>query len=194
MQSNLIEAEPSPEHRLTGWHNDGGNPALEVNGIRAFGSLKVGYFLRDLLSAYMGALMVVPGSHRMQGAPPFPRGARDPIGAVELMLKAGDAVIFHQGVWHASAPNSSSQSRLAVYYGYGYRMFRPVDYQRMPIAFLERCNPVQRQLFGETVTHEGFYLPADEDVPLRPWFERHFSADAGGGNLQRARDLSVGSG
>lgn len=192
-QSNLIEALPSANERLTGWHSDGGMPALAVNGIRAFGSLKVGYCLRDLMSDDMGSLMVVPGSHRLQGDPPFPPGARDPVGAVQLKLRAGDAVVFHQGVWHASAPNLSNQNRLLVYYGYGYRILRPVDYQKMPDELLERCSPVERQLLGETVTHEGYYLPTDDDVPLRAWFDHHFADDIDRGDLERVNDMRLGA-
>jgi len=191
IQSNLIEAEPSAERRLTGWHSDGGIPAITVNGIRAFGSLKVGYFLRDLSAADdMGALMLVPGSHRMQGAPPFPPGARDPIGATALKLKAGSAVIFHQGIWHAAAPNRSRQTRVALYYGYGYRVFRPVDYQHMPAHVLDGASPLERQLLGETVTHQGYYVPTAADVPLRAWFTKHFGA-ADVGQLERVGDVAL---
>jgi len=191
IQSNLIEAEPSAARRLTGWHSDGGIPAITVNGIRAFGSLKVGYFLRDLSAAdEMGALMVVPGSHRMQGGPPFPSGARDPVGATPMKVHAGSAVIFHQGIWHAAAPNRSRQTRVALYYGYGYRVFRPVDYQRMPDHVLNGASPVERQLLGETVTHQGYYVPTDADVPLRTWFTKHFG-QADVGQLERVGDVAL---
>ena len=190
-QSNLIEAEPSAVRRLTGWHSDGGIPAITVNGIRAFGSLKVGYFLRDLNAAdEMGALTVVPGSHRMQGGPPFPPGARDPIGATAMKVRAGSAVIFHQGIWHAAAPNRSNQTRVALYYGYGYRVFRPVDYQHMPAHVLDGASPVERQLLGETVTHQGYYVPTDADVPLRAWFTEHFG-QADVGELERVGDVAL---
>lgn len=190
-QSNLIEANPQPERRLTGWHSDGGIPFLGVNGIRAFGSLKVGYFLRDLLAPDMGALMVVPGSHRTQGAPPFLPGERDPQGATELRVRAGDAVIFQQGVWHASAPNLSNQTRVALYYGYSYRQLRPVDYAHMPADVLAQCTPVERQLLGETVTHQGYYVPTADDTPLRAWYEKHFGASADRGELERVGDVSL---
>ena len=189
-QSNLIEAHPSNERRLTGWHSDGGMPMIGVNGIRAFGSLKVAYFLRDLTEPDMGALMVVPGSHRLQGPPPFLPGERDPVGATELRVKAGDAVVFHQGTWHAAAPNLSDQSRLALYYGYSYRVLRPVDYQRMPAELLDQCSPVERQLLGETVTHQGYYVPTEADVPLKPWFEQHFG-QADRGELERVANVSL---
>ena len=191
MQSHVMEATPSTERRLTGWHNDGGSPAISVNGIRAFGSLKVGYALRDLLKPNMGSLMVIPASHRMQGAPPFHADTRDPVGAVELKLAAGDAVIFQQGMWHAAAPNLSQQTRVLLYYGYGYRVFRPVDYQRMPEHVLEGCDNVERQLLGETVTHQGYYVPTLEDAPLRTWFEPHFGASADRGGLERVGAVAI---
>jgi len=190
-QSNLIEARPSAERRLTGWHSDGGIPTIAVNGIRAFTSLKVGYFLTDHTRPDTGVLMVVPGSHRLQGAPPFDPETGNPIGAVQLSLAPGDAVIFQQGVWHAAAPNLSERARVALYYGYSYRVMRPVDYQHMPAALLAGCSPVERQLLGETVTHQGYYVPTNADVPLRPWFEDHFGAGVDRGQLERVADVAL---
>lgn len=190
-QSNLIEARPSRERRLTGWHSDGGVPTIGVDGVRAFGSLKVGYFLRDLTERDMGALMLVPGSHRQRGAPPFLPDARDPAGAQEICVSAGDAVVFQQGVWHASAPNYSDQTRVALYYGYSYRVLRPVDYAHMPEDVLARCSPVQRQLLGETVTHQGYYVPTPADTPLRDWYVEQFGEPRDRGELDRVADLAV---
>jgi len=188
-QSNLIEARPSNERRLTGWHSDGGIPTLAVNGVRAFTSLKVGYFLTDHTDRDSGALMVVPGSHRLQGPPPF--DGAEPVGATQLDLAPGDAVIFQQGVWHAAAPNYASRPRIALYYGYSYRVMRPVDYQHMPEDVLGACTPVERQLLGETATHQGYYVPTAADVPLRPWFEQHFGAIADYGQLERVGDVAL---
>lgn len=190
-QSNLIEAYPNSERRLTGWHSDGGIPAISVNGIRAFGSLKVGYFLRDLPEDNMGSLMLVPGSHRVQGQPPFLPGEIDPVGSVQMHVEAGDAVIFQQGTWHAAAPNYSNQTRIALYYGYSYRIFRPVDYSTMPPELLAKCTPVEKQLLGETVTHQGYYVPTAADVPLRPWFSKHFHDEADRGELERVGDVML---
>ena len=182
MQSHLFEADAGHAQRVTGWHNDGGIPAIEVNGIRAFGSLKVGYSLRSIDQENMGGLMVVPGSHRIQGTPPFRDGEMDPVGAIQVRLEAGDAIVFQQGLWHAAAPNLSNQRRTALYYGYGYRVFRPVDYQTMSAKLMEACSPIERQLLGETVNHQGYYLPTVEDTPLKPWFDEHFEP-VNGGNL-----------
>jgi len=177
MTSHLIMVPPNPGKQNIGWHDDGGQPALAVNGIRAFGSLKVGYFLTDLMEPNMGSLMVVPGSHRLQGRPPFAPGQRDPIGAVELKLRAGDAVIFQQGVWHAGAPNHSTQTRTVLYYGYAYRVFRPIDYERMPPEILEKCSPIGRQLLGHKETHLGYFIPTEADAPLKQWCIERFGED-----------------
>ncbi|HRW10273.1 MAG TPA: phytanoyl-CoA dioxygenase family protein [Caldilineaceae bacterium] len=174
MTSHLIMVPPNPEQRNIGWHDDGGTPVIGVNGIRAFGSLKIGYFLTDLLAPNMGALMVVPGSHRLQGRPVFAEGARDPVGAVELKVKAGDAVIFQQGLYHAGAPNYSEQTRVVLYYGYNFRVSRPIDYDTMPQELLEKCSPIGKQLLGERATHLGYYIPTDADCPLKAWFAEHF--------------------
>jgi len=141
----------------------------------------------------MGSLMVVPGSHRLQGPPTFLAGSIDPVGATQLLVNAGDAVVFAQGIWHAAAPNLSTTTRVALYYGYSYRVMRPVDYQSMPPALLAGCSPVERQLLGETVTHQGYYVPTAEDVPLRPWFERHFGRCADFGELERVGNVQLGA-
>ncbi len=191
-QSNLIEAYRSDTQRLTGWHSDGGVPTIGVNGVRAFGSLKVAYFLRPLPYENMGNLMLTPGSHRVAGAPAFAEGERDPVGAEVITAEAGDAVIFQQGVWHASAPNLTENPRTALYYGYSYRILRPVDYQRMPDSVLAECSSVERQLLGETVTHQGYYVPKDDDVPLKGWFIEQFGRPADQGELDRVAQVDIG--
>ena len=62
----------------------------------------------------------------------------------------------------------------------------------MPEALLDACSPVERQLLGETVTHQGYYVPTDADVPLRPWFAEHFGDIADRGELERVTDVSLG--
>lgn len=172
--SHLIIVPPNPQKRNIGWHPDGGQPPIGLYGRRALASLKVGFFLTDLLEPNMGALMVVPGSHRMDGPPVHLEGERDPVGAVELKLQAGDAVIFGQGTWHAGAPNYSHQARVVLYYGYSYRILRPTDYDSMPAELLAKCSAVGRQLLGAKSTHLGYFIPTPEDAPLKQWYIDHF--------------------
>ncbi len=172
--SHLIMVPPDPEKRNIGWHPDGGKPGIGMHGRRALASLKIGYFLTDLLESNMGALMVVPGSNRMEGGPSFFQGERDPVGALELKVNAGDAVIFGQATWHAGAPNYSDQDRIVLYYGYGYRVLRPIDYEAMPATLLDKCTPIGKQLLGHKTSHLGYFIPSDEDVPLKAWYRERF--------------------
>lgn len=172
--SHLIIVPPSDEKRNIGWHDDGGTPRPKVNGIRPLMSLKIGYFLTDLLEPDMGQLMVVPGSHVMPGGPKFTEGKSNPEGAIQLNVRAGDAVLFEQRVWHAGAPNHSQATRVVLYYGYGYRWQKPIDYESMPDDLLRKCSPIGRQLLGAKISHLGYYIPSDEDCPLKAWYRERF--------------------
>jgi ectoine hydroxylase-related dioxygenase (phytanoyl-CoA dioxygenase family) len=174
MTSHLIMVPPNPNERNISWHRDGGAPGLFVAGIPALFSLKIGYFLTDLIEPHMGQLMVVPGSHKRTVQEVFSPGQTEPDGGIELRVKAGSAVIFHQGLYHAGGLNLSDKTRTVLYYGYGYRLMRPIDYTEMPAALLERCSPITRQLLGAKVTHLGYQIPTEADVPLRQWYLDHY--------------------
>ncbi len=173
--SHLIMVPPRPDAvRNIGWHQDGGSPGMEVDGIKPMFSLKIGYFLTDLLEPDMGQLMVVPGSHRRRGGLEYVPGAEDPVGAVQLRVKAGTAVLFANPLYHGGAPNRSDKTRIVLYFGYAYRWLKPIDYDAMPAEFVARCGPVSRQLLGAKASHLGNYIPTDADCPLkeryRAWF------------------------
>src|SRR6185503_12205530 len=136
-----------------GWHQDGGSPGTYVDGIRSMFSLKVGYFLTDLLEPDMGQLMVVPGSHRFRDGLKYRPGSDQPEGALQLKVRAGDAVLFQNPLYHGSAPNRSQQTRIVLYYGYSYRWLKPIDYEKMPEELMASATPVQRQLLGARSSH-----------------------------------------
>ena len=187
LQSHLIVVPPNKRHRAIGWHSDGGINRFTVNGLCALTSIKIGYFFTDHLKSDSGSLMVVPGSHKMVNGPVFKNNKKsktpevikvahdnDPYGAMEIKVKAGDALIFHQGLYHASANNFSDNNRIAIYYCYGYRTLKPIDYTSFPDEFLTKCNPIRKQLLGFKKTHLGYHLPTDDDVPLKKWFINNF--------------------
>ena len=180
--ADLIESPPVASAAGTniGWHTDGGSPQFAVQGVRPFQQLKVGYFLVDLPRSGMGSLAVVPGSHRRPAIGHRPAGTPDPEGAVELQVAAGDAVVFQQGLWHAGGCNTSEQVRRVIYFGYGARWLRPMDFapETLPPAFVQRLNPVQRQLMGVVSSPLGYYIPTPEDVPLRPLYKAHWGVEA----------------
>ena len=172
--SHLVVRAPSPPEadaawKASGWHRDGGTSASEMQEPHPLILMKIAYWLTDLSEAGRGAIRFVPGSHRLIGRPAQAEGAVDPYGAIELRAKPGDAVIFEQRMWHAVGPNTSDITRKSLFYGYGYRWLRPMDYVTMPEELLARCDPIRRQLLGDSATPLGYYLPTDADVPLRAW-------------------------
>jgi hypothetical protein len=61
------------------------------------------------------------------------------------------------------APPSSSASAC----GYTYRWVRPRDELGITTAQIAALDPVRRQLLGEGTSAIGYWLPTEEDVPLR---------------------------
>jgi ectoine hydroxylase-related dioxygenase (phytanoyl-CoA dioxygenase family) len=105
------------------------------------------------------------------GRPAQGKDMPDPYGAVEIQCKPGTAVLFEQRTWHAVGPNLSDLTRKAVFFGYAYRWIQPMDYIEMPQRLIEQADPIQKQMLGYITHNTGFYLPKEEEVPLRKWME-----------------------
>lgn len=161
-----------------GWHQDNNrmNLDFETPPPHPRVSVKVGYFLTDLPRPGMGNLCVVPGSHRL-GRPDVPLGEQPP-GATEVTAAAGDAILFDRRIWHAASTNTSDTTRVFLTYGYSYRWLRPKSRMQHDALFA-RCDPVRRQLLGAAPTGaNGYFDPADDDVPLRAWIREHLGHGA----------------
>lgn len=102
-----------------------------------------------------GGTMLIPGSHKANFPHPQlaahrmkPEGAtvEGAAGAVEVHLKAGDAVIFVDGISHGSARRRNQGERRVVVYRYGpsWGNFR-FGYQPSP-ELLARLTPEQRKI------------------------------------------------
>ncbi|HZP84172.1 MAG TPA: phytanoyl-CoA dioxygenase family protein [Chthonomonadaceae bacterium] len=174
--SHLIVRAPSPPDaganwKAEGWHRDGGTSYSEMQEPHPRLLIKIAYWLTDLSEPGRGGIRFVPGSHRLVGPPAQAEGASDPYGAIEVCANPGDAVLFEQRMWHAVGPNTSTLTRKSLFFGYGYRWLRPMDYVTMPPELLARCSPIRRQLLGDAQTQLGYYLPTDADVPLRAWWQ-----------------------
>ncbi|MEE3258456.1 MAG: phytanoyl-CoA dioxygenase family protein [Candidatus Latescibacterota bacterium] len=104
-----------------GWHRDIGmtEDLGHANIVRA--GIKVGYCLTDFSAPETGFTMFAPGSHLIPTPLPIPKGEVDPENAVDLCLKAGDAVLFENRVFHTAAPNLSQRTAKVVILGYSYR-------------------------------------------------------------------------
>jgi ectoine hydroxylase len=145
------------------WHQDGGRQNLELESPRPRLSLKVAYFLTDVEAPEQGALRVIPGSHLRDT---LPRG-REPEEAIPLLVRSGSAVVFDRRLWHARGDNRSERTRKALFYGYTYRWIRPRDDLGLSAEQLDTLDPVRRQLLGGGTSAIGYWIPTEEDVPLR---------------------------
>jgi ectoine hydroxylase len=172
--SHLIVREPSPPEadefwKGESWHRDGGGSPTDMTEPHPRLFIKVAYFLTDLSEKGRGAIRFVPGSNRLMGRPAQSEDMPDPYGAIEIQCKPGTAVLFEQRTWHAVGPNRSDLTRKAVFFGYGFRWLQPMDYVKMPQRLIEKANPIQRQMLGYLTHNTGFYLPTEEEIPLRKW-------------------------
>jgi ectoine hydroxylase-related dioxygenase (phytanoyl-CoA dioxygenase family) len=174
--SHLIVRAPSPPDadefwKGEGWHRDGGGSATDMAEPHPRLFIKVAYFLTDLSEKGRGSIRFVPGSNRLMGRPAQGEGMPDPYGAVEIQCKPGTAVLFEQRTWHAVGPNLSDIIRKAVFFGYAYRWIQPMDYIEMPSRLIEKADPIQKQMLGCITHNTGYYLPKEEEIPLRKWAE-----------------------
>ena len=176
--SHLVVRAPSPpgadaHWKAEGWHRDGGTSPQDMQEPHPRLFIKIAYWLTDLTEPGRGNIRFIPGSNRLIGRPAQGDGMPDPYGALEICAKPGDAVLFENRTWHAVGANTSQITRKSLFFGYGYRWLRPMDYVAMPQELLDRSTPIQRQLLGDASTPLGHVLPQDIDVPLKAkWLAR----------------------
>ena len=175
--SHLVVRPPNdgatgPNGLANGWHRDGGTAPSDLGGALPRLFIKVGYFLTDLSEAGRGAIRFIPGSNNLTVSPEGIDDG-DPENAIELQVEPGSAVLFENRTYHAVGANVSEMERKSIFFGYGYRWIRPMDYLSMPVELLARCDPIRRQLLGACKSPMGFQLPGLEDVPLRSWLDEH---------------------
>lgn len=159
------------------WHEDGPRPWSypAVDGRRAQVFARMGYFLEDLTEPDRGNLVLVPGSHQMlfhKGGPPRVMDAMPNL--TTLRARAGSAVIFHQALWHRTAPNRMDHARRVLYYAFAPCWHRVVDYVTPPDHLLAMIDdkPVERQgllrqLVGAVPPQgaNGFFFPDERTHP-----------------------------
>ena len=129
--SEFMVRPPTPEPGSR-WHENGPKPYPfpHANGLTPLLHVKIGWFLTDIDERDMGYLIVVPGSH-VKG---FPAAVPDTStytsparfrtigeidskvsGARQITVNAGDALLFHNALWHSVARNTSSARRQNIY-------------------------------------------------------------------------------
>jgi ectoine hydroxylase-related dioxygenase (phytanoyl-CoA dioxygenase family) len=132
--------------------------------------LRIGYFLTDQSAENMGNIVVVPGSHNSSVLPPQgvpPEGI--PIRQV-ITGKPGDALMFHQGIFHCGTRNDMDYDRHMVHMVYAPPWLLPSDRKRNDPDFLARTTPLRRALLGEWSRPEepfgvGYAVPPFDDSP-----------------------------
>lgn len=161
------------EKKRLGWHQDSGRVNQDIECVpRPRLSLKVGYLLSDASESGRANMYVLPGSHLMNDLR-FPEDeSSDPPGAVPVCAPAGSAVLFDRRLWHAASPNASTVTRKFIVYGYGYRWLRTKDDMTVQ-HYLEKLDPIQRQILGDGLNANGHFTPQEDDVPLRSWLRQH---------------------
>ena len=146
--------QPPEEGDSRGWHRDIGmtQDLGHADIVRA--GIKVGYCLTDFDEPRSGFTLFAPGSHRLKTPLPIPRGQVDPEGAAELNLKAGDAFLFENRVYHSTAPNLGRHPSKVLIIGYSYRWMGGLRDNMALVQpgpdVLERVDPIRRQLLGDS--------------------------------------------
>ena len=161
------EEPPDDVKNRIGLHRDGGTSYREMQEPHPRIMLKIAYAISDQSDPASGATVVVPGSNRLTGRPPVDPETGRARGAISMNINAGDAFLFEQRTWHGIGHNWSGLPRKTIFMGYAYRWVKPMDYIAMPDELVAKCNPIQKQLVGVVSDPLSYYLPQDQDVPLR---------------------------
>ncbi len=173
--SPVMPPEARPSEIELGLHQDSDrlNKELETDPQPRI-SLKVAYFLTDTRELGRANLYVAPGSHLRRRT----AGKMSADEAVAVQVAPGTAVLFDRRIWHSASDNISDVARKVLFYGYSYRWLRPRDDMTASIRFMDRCDPIRRQLLGASTGGYGYTSPSDDDVPLRTWIREHAGAAA----------------
>lgn len=167
-----------------GWHRDGGAINRDVV-LNAPLLVKVGFYLSDVSENGGPTLMLEDADPNAE----IPASTSRPPNVRALTVKAGTAVMFSNRSIHSlRSPNTSDETRRAVFIQYGYRWIQSLD--RCSVAHLaERVCGVRRQLLGLTTTftsatykgsegRSGRFVPSEEDVPLFAFIRELLGKDA----------------
>ena len=167
--------DPSGEPFRRGWHRDIRMPKdLGHQSLPRVG-IKVCYCLTDFHQPNSGMTLFARKSHLSNEALVLSKGRVDPANmeSCDLILNAGDAVLFENRIFHTAAPNRSNRVSRVLMYGYAYRWMKPEVYLDIPDQqLLEKADPISRQLLG------GYRDVDTAPWALQRWAKRHGVAPA----------------
>lgn len=178
MGAEIFVRGPAQE-AITGFHTDLGAGLQRIlpEGQNPFLQVKVQLFLTDLVTRDSSNFALVPGSHRRRVSDSdelcMIKDVNDRIGpagelppdVLQVLARAGDALLFPHSLWHGVAPNHSGRTRYSIALRYGQLALRP----------FERFDPVltdtgrsftarQRRLLGDLgVESASPYRPPNQD-------------------------------
>lgn len=144
-----------------GWHRDLRFPDdIGHENMPRLG-IKICYCLTDFQSPDSGMTLMARGSNTRDEPLVVPTGEVDPVGVevCDLDMKAGDALLFENGIFHTATPNKSGEVAKRLIFGYAYRWMKQEVYLEPPNKrLLQKSDRITRQLLG------GY-----RDIDTRPW-------------------------
>ncbi len=189
--SHLVVTPPLPDPSLPdhepfryGWHRDGGALNRDVQ-LSAPLLVKVGFYLSDVAEDGGPTLMLETADPRA----PIPASTDRPANVRALTVKAGTAVLFgNRSIHSLKSPNTSRETRRAVFLQYGYRWMHSLDRSTV-LHLADRVSDVRKQLLGLTTTfttaaykgsegRSGRFVPGEDDVPLVAYLRQLLGDDA----------------
>lgn len=152
------------------WHQDGSG-AYEFRKLATptpLVQLRIGFFLTDQSHPNMGNMVMLPGSHN--SSVPMPSCTPGEVGpAAEVICgEPGDALMFHQGVYHCGTRNDQEVDRYIQHMVYAPPWLIPSDRKGNDPAFMARTTPMRRALLGDWTRPDqpfagGYPRPPFED-------------------------------
>jgi Phytanoyl-CoA dioxygenase (PhyH) len=165
---------------ITGFHTDLG-PGLQKilpDSDNPFLQIKAQLFLTDLSEPDSSNFALIPGSHRTRVTDSNELCMIDhlnrqigpdgdlPEGALQVLAKPGDVLLFPHSLWHAVAPNRTRRTRYSITLRYGQIALRPLERFDPILADNSRIFTArQRRLLGDFGEEgSGPYRPASQDA------------------------------
>lgn len=167
--------DPSVGALTLGWHQDFESITKAMPALNSPLSVKVGFYLSDVVEIEDGPMYVLPGTHAMSLRPADVDPHAD---GVPVLMRAGSAVVFDHRLWHGRGRNHAQRARKAVFLAYAFRWIRPRHHLRFDEAFIRQLSPTRRQLLD-------VLLPGE---PLDPRQMSDGHKDVGRGDGERYHD------
>lgn len=124
-------------------------------------SLKVVHFLTDTTEPGSANFYCLAGSPLSSKIDRPAEPDQQLAGTIPLLVKAGSALCFDRRLWHGPSPNYSPYPGKVLFYGYSYHWLRPKDDMTVRY-YLERCDPIRKQLLGVRTGGYGYSPPSDQ--------------------------------